>query len=157
MNSFARLSPLFALLLVASSHAQTATEPASSAPVTRDYYRACLAEGDRVAEEKASVDTQREAHSVTLKTLMEEGKALTEEKTKLKTDDEKAVDAFNTTIKASNERSDAANAKSAQINKERDAYNAHVTDFNKRCATLVVRSADKEAVMQERAAAKTKK
>ncbi len=157
MNSFARLSTLLPLLLAVASHAQTTTEPASSAPVTRDYYRACLAEGDKVAEEKASVDTQREAHAVTLKALIEEGKALAEEKTKLKTDDEKAVDAFNAKIKASNERGDAANAKSDQINKERDAYNAHVVDFNKRCATLVVRSADKEAVMQERAAAKAKK
>ena len=156
MNSLARLS-LLTLLLSASSHAQTATEPATSAPVTRDYYRACLAEGDKVAEEKASVDNQREAHSVILKALMEEGKALAEEQTKLKTDDEKAVDAFNAKVKASNERGDAANAKSNQINQERDVYNTHVADFNKRCATMVVRSADKEAVMQERAAAKAKK
>ena len=150
-------SPVLALALAWSSHAQPTAEPASSAPVTRDYYRACLAEGDSVAEAKASVDTQREAHSVVLKAVVDEAKALTEEQSKIDTKDEKAVEVFNAKIKASNERADVANAKSAAINNERDVYNARVLDFNKRCATLVVRSTDKEAVMQERAASKAKK
>jgi hypothetical protein len=163
MKSSARFLLLLPAALAMPAFAQTppatapATAPAPAEPVSREVYRACLNEGDRVAEAKLNLDTRREAQSAKLAALVEEGNARTAEQATLKTDDEKAVAAFNEKIKDLNERTDAANNQNAVINNERDAYNAQVVDFNKRCGSLVVRTADKEAVMQERAAAKAKK
>jgi hypothetical protein len=151
----------FLLLLPAAftmpAFAQTVAAPAPAGPVSRDFYRACLSEGDQVTEAKLSLDTRREAQNAKLAALLEEGKARTAEQATIKTDDEKAVAAFNEKIKDLNERTDVANSQNTVINNERDGYNAQVVDFNKRCGSLTVRTADKEAVMQERAAAKAKK
>ncbi len=145
-------------LVVFNAFAQTpAAESAPSAPVTREFYRACLNEGDQVAEAKKRLDDRREAHAVVLKTLAAAGTSAAAEQEKLNKEDEKAVAEFNAKVKDLNDKGDAANARSTEINKERDVYNAQVVDYNKRCAALVVRSADKEAIMQERAAAKEKK
>jgi hypothetical protein len=137
--------------------AQTAAAPAPAEPVSRDFYRACLNENDQVTEAKRDLDSRREAQSLKLAALVEEGKAHTAEQATLKTDDEKAVALFNEKVKNINERTDAANSQNVVINNDRDVYNARVVEFNKRCGSLVVRTADKEAVMQERAAAKAKK
>jgi hypothetical protein len=154
MKSAAQLFVCFTSLVAFHALAQT---PAPSAAVTRDFYRACLNEGDQVAEAKKNLDDKREAHAVILKSLAGAGAASAAENEKLNKEDEKAVAEFNAKVKDLNEKGDAANARSAEINKERDVYNAQVVDYNKRCAALTVRTADKEAVMQERAEAKAKK
>jgi hypothetical protein len=157
MKSALRFLLLLPAALALPAFAQSAAAPVSTEPVSRDFYRTCLNEGDQVAEAKRELDSRREAQSVKLAALVEEGKAATAEQATIKTDDEKAVAGFNEKIKSINERTDAANNRNLVINNERDAYNARVVDFNKRCASLTVRTADKEAVMQERAEAKAKK
>jgi hypothetical protein len=159
MKSALRFARFLPAAFAFSAFAQTAPAPAPAPTelVTRDYYRACLNEGDAVAEAKRGFDSRREAQSVKLAALVEEGKAHTATQATLKTDDEKAVAAFNEKINDINQRTDAANEQNSVINNERETYNARVLDFNKRCSSLMVRTADKEAVMQERAAAKAKK
>jgi uncharacterized coiled-coil DUF342 family protein len=156
MKSAARFLSCFASIAAFHSFAQ-APAAAPSAPVTRDFYRACLNEGDQVAEAKKNLDEKREAHAKVLQTLASAGAASAVENEKLNKEDEKAVEEFNAKVKELNAKGDAANVRVAEINKERDEYNARVADYNKRCAALTVRTADKDAVMQERAKAKAKK
>jgi hypothetical protein len=156
MKSTAHFLTCFASLTALHAFAQTPA-PAQPAAVTRDFYRTCLNEGDQVAEAKKSLDDKREAHALILQTLAGAGAETAAEQEKLNKEDEKAVAEFNARVKDLNDKGDAANARSAEINKERDVYNAQVVDYNKRCAALTVRTADKEAVMQERAEAKAKK
>jgi uncharacterized protein YhaN len=134
----------------ADASAQSTAKPKLA---TRDDYRACVAEDDRLLPIRQSLQARKVQHDAELKRFQDDSQAHVAGQPKIDTGDQAAVDAFNARLDALNARVAELNAHSARMNDEQAAFNAQVAAHNKRCAGMVVSFADRDAVMKERAAA----
>jgi hypothetical protein len=147
--------------VVLASTVLLATLPASAQPVpkvsTREEYRACLEEQERMAPKLSVLKARHVEHNADLKSLQDESKAHAETQSTLDSYDQEAVDAYNAKSDTLNLRAEELNKRAEKYDKEMAEYNASISAMNKRCAGMVFLLRDRDAVARERAAAKARK
>ena len=135
--------------------------PAFAEPVpkvsTREEYRACLEEQEKMAPRLSLLKARHVEHNADLKKLQDASKAHAETQATLDAYDNEAVDAFNARSEALNLRAEELNKHAESYDKQMADYNAGVSAMNKRCAGMVFLLRDRDAVARERAAAKARK
>ncbi|MBC3807748.1 hypothetical protein H8K52_10365 [Undibacterium seohonense] len=118
---------------------------------TRDEYRACLIESDKLASQLVELKELKGIHNQKLKQLQDEMNALVATQPKLDIYDEDAVTRFNEQMEDLNKRGAELNENSKKFNQDQEDYNALVASTNKRCAAMVVSLQDMKIVAKERA------
>ena len=119
---------------------------------SRDEYRKCLEEGDRLEPLRSALEANKKAHDRELKRLQDEMNAHVATQPFLDTADEAAVEEFNAKLEVLNQRGKNLNDVAEELNKQQSAYNAQVAAANKRCAAMVITFRDRDAVNKERSA-----
>lgn len=119
---------------------------------SREEYRACLAEEDKLKPQLPQLQAKLKKHNQELKRLQDEMNAHVATQPALDTTDQAAVDLFNAKMESLNQRGMALNDQVDGLNKEQLAYNTQAFEANKRCAGMVVTINDRDAVLKERSA-----
>ncbi|WP_426338407.1 hypothetical protein ACN9MZ_18435 [Pseudoduganella sp. S-14] len=118
---------------------------------SRDEYRACLDQQEKLSPRLKLLNTKRDEHNADLKKLQDEAKAHVATQAALDLYDQAAVDAFNARLDELNQRGDALNARSEAFDKDMADYNSTVTALNQRCAGMVVSTRVHDSVLKLRA------
>lgn len=142
-------------LLAVAALPVLAVEPASNGPrfASRTELRACMSAEDAMNVRRKMLEKNLAENHAALKQIQDAAAVLVQEQGHLDTTDEKQVDAFNEKVGKHNRHREAANAQAESFKTEEDSYNSDMRAFNRRCATLVYRLIDREAVLTERKAA----
>jgi len=143
------MKALALLLLFPAGLALAQTPPPKTS--TKDELRACLAEQDTLQETGKSLETRRAEQEAASKKLQ------TEVRTHMATSPlpnapEEAFIAFRAKTKDLEARKETLDSAADQYDKDVATFNQQLAARNKRCSTLTVTKADREAVMKERAA-----
>jgi len=117
---------------------------------TRDEYRWCLDEEDRIRILDRDFGLNTREHAFKLKVLQDEIQAHVAQQADLNTTDKEAVDTFNKKLQELNARGEALNKRTDELNEQASTFNSRVASMNKKCAGMVVNSKDREAVLRER-------
>ena len=127
-----------------------ASQPAARAWATRDQLRDCLDTEAALKERFKGVEAAADAHEQLFSQVEAENTKLTELQGQLDHDSDIAVRAFNALVKEHNLHVKQLNQDAADARPAADAYNADMSAYNHRCASLVYRVEDMDAVMRER-------
>lgn len=153
----ARLLPLLAALALLTAQATTVKtgKPAASQPparqwATRDQLRDCMDTEDALKQRFNAIEASNAAHEQLFNRIEAENAKLTELQAVLDHDSDVAVHAFNALVKEHNEHVKQLNDQAAQSRPGTSAYNEDMAAYNRRCASLVYRVEDMDAVMRER-------
>jgi hypothetical protein len=157
MNLRLRLSALVLLAGCAAAGATTvktgqpaASQPAARAWATREQLRDCLDTEAALKERFKAVEAAGDAHEKLFNQVEAEGAKLTELQGQLDHDSEVAVHAFNLLVAEHNVHVKQLNQDAADSRPLTEAYNTDMSAYNHRCARLVYRVEDMDAVMRER-------
>lgn len=123
---------------------------------SRDEYRMCVDEQEKLTPRLKALNGRRDEHNAELKKLQDESKAHAATQSTLDQYDEAAVDAFNAKVDELNRRGDELNARGDAFDKEMAAYNAAAIALNQRCAGMVMTTRVHDAVPKLRAVNPTK-
>ena len=157
--TFPRASLFAAIVLLATAPAGATTvktgKPAASQPsprawATRDQLRDCLDTEDALKQRFKGVEALTDAHEKLFNQVEAEGTQLETLQADLDHDSETAIRAFNALVKDHNVHVKALNQDAADTQPVTKAYNADMAAYNHRCAALVYRVEDMDAVMRER-------
>jgi hypothetical protein len=151
---------LFVLVTLAACAAAGATtvktaKPAASQPAartwaTREQLRDCLDTEAALKERFKAVEAATEAHEQLFNQVEAESDKLRALQDQVDHDSEVSVRAFNELVKEHNLHVKQLNQDAADTRPATDAYNADMTAYNHRCAPLVYRVEDMDAVLRER-------
>ena len=157
--SFLRL-PLFAVVALLAALPAGATtvktgKPAASQPpargyATRDQLVDCLDTEASLKTRFKAIEASNNVHEQLFNQVQAENDKLTELQAQLDHDSETAIRAFNAAIKEHNLHVKQLNQDAADSQPANSAYNDDMVAFNHKCAKLVYRVEDMEAVMKER-------
>lgn len=146
-------SASFLLVLLATATQGVSAQPAQGPKFSsRDEYRACLDEGDKLTPKFPLLQARLKEHNQALKRLQDEMGAHVAAQPAADTTDQAAVDEFNAKMDSLNRRAKALNDQADEFGKEQIAYNTQVAAANKRCAGMVITLRDRNAVHKERLA-----
>jgi chaperonin cofactor prefoldin len=141
----------FLLILLGLATQGICAQPAQAPKLSsRDEYRVCLDEGDKLAPRLPVLQARLKDHNQALKRLQDEMVAHAATQPAVDVFDQTAVDEFNTKMESLNQRMKALNDQADEFNSEQIAYNTQVAAANKRCAGMVVTLNDRDAVRRER-------
>ncbi len=127
-----------------------ASQPAARAWATRDQLRDCLDTEAALKERFKGVEAAADAHELLFNQVEAESSKLAELQGQLDHDSDIAVRAFNALVKEHNQHVKQLNQDAADSRPASEAYNADMSAYNHRCALLVYRVEDMDAVMRER-------
>ncbi|MDB5972333.1 MAG: hypothetical protein JWQ90_4783 [Hydrocarboniphaga sp.] len=137
-------------LLPLPAGAQSQQSPRYS---SRDEYRACLEEADRIEPRRVQLQKGMTTHNAELKQLQDEMDQHIAQQDKLDNTDDAAIDAFNARLDVLNAGAGELNAEVERLNHDQAVYNHDIAAVNRRCAGMVVTIRDHNAVIKERTAA----
>lgn len=143
------MKALALILLFPAGLALAQTPPPKA---SRDELRACLSEQDTLQETGKSLERRRAEQDAASKQLQADVRTHMAT-SPLPNAPEEAFTAFRAKTKDLEARKDTLDAGADQYDKDVAAFNAQLAARNKRCSTMTVTKADRDAVMQERAAA----
>ncbi len=127
-----------------------ASQPAARAWATRDQLRDCLDTEAALKERFKGIEAAVDAHERLFDQVEAERNKLTELQGQLDHDSEVSVRAFNALVQEHNQHVKQLNQDAADSRPASEAYNADMSAYNHRCASLVYRVEDMDAVMRER-------
>jgi len=127
-----------------------ASQPAARAWATRDQLRGCLDTEDALKARFKGVEAASDAHEKLFEQVEAESAKLETLQADLDHDSETAVRAFNALVQDHNLHVKQLNQDAADSRPVNQAYNADMAEYNHRCAALVYRLEDMDAVMRER-------
>jgi len=127
-----------------------ASQPAAHAWATRDQLRDCLDTEAALKERFKAVEAAADAHERLFDQVEAERGKLTALQAQLDHDSEVSVRGFNALVQEHNQHVKELNQDAADSRPASEAYNADMTAYNHRCASLVYRVEDMDAVMRER-------
>lgn len=144
---------MFAVLIALAAAAQAAQPTSGPRYGSKDELRQCMATEDQLKADESIVRQKTRAHDQALKQFQQETRAHVALQPTVDTSDEAAVAAFN-------DRTEALNSRVEVLNQDAMTHQTHVNDLNARmqahnvrCAGMVYRIADMQAIAKERAAA----
>lgn len=120
---------------------------------SREQLRACLDSDDRIKEHSKRIADLIADNNAMLIEIQVEAKTLADLQSSIATNNKDQVENFNRRIEEHNRLVRMSNERAEKTKTELDAYNKELAEHNKRCASLVYKMADREAVMKERRAA----
>jgi wobble nucleotide-excising tRNase len=120
---------------------------------SRDQLRGCMDDEDALKARRQALDAAQAAHDKHLDTVDSESEKLAGLQDRLDKDSNTAIDGFNAVVAEHNAHVKDLNQEGAAINAAGAAYAADVKALNRKCASLVYRVDDMDAVMKERRAA----
>jgi len=144
------MKTLALLLLLPAGLALAQTPPPKAS--TKDELRACLSEQDTLQETGKALERRRTEQDAASKQLQGEVRAHMASSPLPNAPDE-AFTAFRAKTKDLEARKEALDTGADQYDKDVVAFNQQLAARNKRCSTMTVTKADRDAVMKERAAA----
>lgn len=129
-----------------------AAEPSPKSPkfATREEIRGCMNSEEELSVSLKRLDGYISENRLALARMQAEAAEIAENQRRLDTTDEKAVDAFNTKVSDHNKRVQEVNSQAESFKVKGEAHNADSLAHNKRCATLVYRIDDRNAILKER-------
>jgi hypothetical protein len=141
-----------------ASRAASGAAPAASRPVARAYatraeLRACMNDEDTLRDRSRKLEEAHAAHEKAISELEAENTKIVEVQGQLDHESQTAVTAFNLLVGQHNARANELNREATEMSAQSEAFNADSLALNKRCASLVYRIDDMDAVMKERKAA----
>ncbi|MBI1921700.1 MAG: hypothetical protein HYS23_11555 [Geobacter sp.] len=117
---------------------------------SRVQFRACLDSEDKLKVLRKMLDEHIAEYNATISLIQTGAASLVDEQKNIDLADAMQVDAFNKRSEKHNTLVKSSNDRAGKLKAEGDAYNAESIKYNERCAGLVVRIADREAVLKER-------
>lgn len=117
---------------------------------TRQEYRACLQFEERLQAQRKNLDDHVAENNNALALLQAAAMALAEAHKNTSPYDQSQVNDFNNQTEEHNRKIMAANEQAERVKAEYAAYNSETIEYNKKCATLMVRLDDRDAVLNER-------
>lgn len=148
-NAFATIIALLLMILVKPIFAAD-SEPKDFKFSSREQFRACLDSEERLKALRKMLDEHITEYNATISLIGTEVTALVEEQKKIDLADAMQVDAFNKRTEKHNKLVKSSKERAGILKVEEDTYNAESMKYNERCAGLVFRMADREAVLKER-------
>jgi len=152
--------PLFAVVALLSLQPAGATtvktgKPAASQPparayATREQLRDCMDTEEALKTRFKAIEASNGVHEQLFNQVEAENDKLTALQAQLDHDSETSIRAFNAAIKEHNLHVKQLNQEAADSQPANTAYNDDMVAFNHKCAKLVYRVDDMEAVMKER-------
>lgn len=149
------LTTILALLLVSVAIPAFAAGSANKELkfASREQLRACLDEEDAARARLNEFEGLLAENNASMLLIQTEAMALIDEQKRLDTTSEEQVNAFNKKSEDHNKYVKEANKRAEKLKADQDSFNAAMIEHNKKCATLVFKIADREAVLKERKAA----
>jgi peptidoglycan hydrolase CwlO-like protein len=147
---------ILALLIATLAAGQAmAAGPADKTPkyATREQLHGCLDSEDHLKSRFSAIEEQIAENNATLLLIQSEANSIVEQQELLDANNEAEVADFNKRVTAHNTYVNTANERATRLKADQDSYNADMLEHNKRCAALIVRLTDREAVLKERKAA----
>lgn len=120
-------------------------------PAPRELVRECMDTQDALTARQAKMEANTREHEKSLAVAQAETIKLNEMQELIDKTDQGAIDAYNKKRAVQNEKAAAINARADAFQAEVDAYNAASLAYNKKCAAIIIRVHDRNAVMKERA------
>ena len=117
---------------------------------TREQFRACMDEEDTLKARRQMLDQHLAENNAAMKQIQEEATAIVKLQRFLDLNNEDSVAAFNKRVEAHNKLVKRANERAVKFKDEEEKINEDTTDHNKKCAVLVFKVKDREAVLRER-------
>lgn len=148
------LPPLLAftaLLCLTPSHASAGKKAGEPKFASREQLRACMDSEDELGNRKTALDREQARHTASLKPTQDDSTALYASEEKVDATDEKQVSDFNAKVAELNQRAEAINQRAGQLNLESKQLRADLHAHNVRCASIVFKISDKDAILRERA------
>ena len=146
----------FRCLCLAASTLPAAAQVSPGPSVgTREQYRACLDDEATLRAQRAALHRNTLAHNAELKRLQAEMDALVATQDQAQAEGGEAIRAYNAQLEALNARALAVNRRGDDFDREQAEHNARAKALHARCAGLPVDFKDREAVFNERAAARS--
>jgi len=126
------------------------SQPAPHSFATREQLHECMDTEDALKDRFKSIEASDIAHEQLFNQVQAESDKLVELQAQLDRDSEVSIRAFNALVKDHNLHVKQLNQDAADSRPAKSAYNDDMVAFNHRCARLVYRIDDMEAVMKER-------
>jgi hypothetical protein len=138
---------VFALLVLAVASPRAQDKPVLS---TREELRACLAEGDRIDEEKSALDLAQRRVDSAQKDLQALSKAQAAMRAGVNRRDAAAVEAFNKKVQVIRDLGVKLNDQANKVVERSGELSARIDAINLKCAGMTLASDDYQAVLLER-------
>lgn len=141
------------LLLAAATVQWAAAQPAKTQqPVTRDELRACMNAEAELAGRRQALEAQNRRNGDETAAIRSEAQELQDERKRVEQEPSR-TERFERRVRAHNVKVEAARGREASLRSGVDGLNQAVAAHNERCGGIAFRPEDKEAILQERAAA----
>lgn len=142
---------ILASFLLICRHEATAQQRQVPKLASRDEYRSCLEELDKLKPQRVLLKEWKNSHDHKLKLLQDEMNALVATQASVDTSDEEAVNGFNEQMESLNKKGEELNENSKKFNETQNQFNAQIAATNKRCAAIIISYEDMKLVNKERA------
>ncbi|HSI53933.1 MAG TPA: hypothetical protein VK981_08170 [Ramlibacter sp.] len=147
-------------LLLAAAHLQAVHAQAQApakAPriVSRDELRVCMNNEAELATNRKSLDERIAKNREDNAAIRADSAALAEEGRRLE-EDQKPMDRYNRKVKQHNVRIDESRKMADVLKTDLETLNKGLVSYNEKCGGITFLPEDKQAILQERAAAGTK-
>lgn len=140
------------LLLAAITLQGAQAQSGAQKVVTRDELRACMNAETALAARRQAVEAESRRNGEEVAAIRAEAQELLVEQKRLEQEPSR-TDRFERRVRAHNVKVEAARASDASLRAGLDALNRAVVAHNQQCGGISFRPEDKEAILQERAAA----
>lgn len=143
----------FAAIAKASSSTTSQSVGEKSAQpkfASREELRSCMEGEDDIKQRNAQLERSHTLHNAELKAMQDQSTAFYATEDKVDASDEKQVAAFNARVAELNQQVDALNQRGARLTEEVKLFRADMRAHNQRCAALVYKVIDKDAIVRER-------
>lgn len=117
---------------------------------SREELRSCMEGEDEIKQRNAQLERSHALHNAELKAMQDQSTAFYATEDKVDASDEKQVAAFNARVAELNQQVDALNQRGARLTEEVKLFRADMRAHNQRCAALVYKIIDKDAIVRER-------
>jgi hypothetical protein len=135
---------------VAVTAKPAASQSAPHAYATRDQLRDCMDTEDALKAKRRALEATQATHEAHVTAFEAENAKIVEVQGQLDHDSPTAISAFNLLVSEHNVHVKALNQEGADDQAAADSYNADALALNRKCASLVYRVEDMDAVMKER-------
>ena len=117
---------------------------------TREQYRACLDSQEKLTAQRQTLDNAFADNNAMMLRIQADAKSLVDLQKSVSPYDESQIKNFNKRIEEHNSVIALANEQVVKLKADQEAYHAASLEHNKSCVGLMVKTADRDAVLQER-------
>ena len=117
---------------------------------TREQYHACLDSQEKLTAQRQTLDNAFADNKAMMLRIQADAKSLVQVQKSVSPYDEAQIRNFNKRIQEHNDLIALANEQVGKLKADQETYHAASLEHNKSCVGLMVKTADRDAVLQER-------